>query len=358
MSRLSEQTLCAFRDELRKEAGFGSFVAKNKGVLQNVGGLAGVGALGGGAIGGLRGGVKGYQEARSEGSGIGGAALHGLASGLGGAVSGAGAGALVGGVAGAAGGSAGRLNTRSDALGSAARFGQRQVHSVTGMLSPQELEGIRGGAYTARKGLSNARANVGTLTGKLRTGDATNAQVAKAQAGVGKAQRGLASQEAATGVNDPTMNLTSIPGYLGSMKAHGVGKTLLTSAKEQYHTMPTAMGAAMVGMPLLGAARTAVSPESPEGAGKGERLGRDIGNAVGGVAGGVMPVVGNALVGGAAGAAGGVVGRVADRIRGRMKGPADDLGTKAPLEPMDSQNTPTERVMSPSAAGQQKDVGL
>ncbi len=335
MSSLNEITLLAFRDELRKEAGFADFIAKNKGTLQGVGGLAGVGALGGGALGGLPSGVKGYLDARNEGSGIGGGVLHGLASGFGGAVRGAikgtVGGALVGGAAGAAGQSFRGLVSSSGPLGGAARFGQRQVHSVTGMLTPQELEGIRGGAYAAKGHLANLAAR-GKVTDRARLG-----------------------AEWANKAQD--MNLTSIPGYLGAVKEHGLGKTLATSAKEQYYNMPTAMGALMVGAPVLSAAHALATPEDSNGPGKGEHVGREVGNALGGVMGGTMPLVGNALVGGAAGSAGAAAGRVIDRIRGRRPA-VDDLGNKAPLEPTESQNTPTERVMSPSAAGQQKDVGL
>jgi hypothetical protein len=322
MSSLNETVLLAFRDELCKEAGFADLIAKNKGMLQNAGAAAGVGALGGAALGGVHSGLKNYQEARDSGAGVGSSALHGLAGGLGGAVRGGAAGALAGGIAGGVGarfgGSAGRLTARNDIIGSAARSGQRQVHAVTGMLSPQELHGIRGGSFGAKAG--------------------------KGQEWAEKAQN---------------MGLTSIPGYLGAMKEHGVGKVLATNAKEQYHNMPKAMAALSVGLPALGVAKTLSSPEDPNGPGKGESVGRNLGGAVGGVMGGVMPVAGNIAMSAAGSAVGGLAGRGIDKLRGRsMKGPVNDLGATAPLEPTESQNTPSERVMSPSAAGQQKDVGL
>jgi hypothetical protein len=199
------------------------------------------------------------------------------------------------------------------------------------MLSPSEFEGIRGGAHAARENF-----------GKLQAAGKDTTRAAKA---LGSAQ------------DAQNMGLTSIPGYLGAVKEHGIGKVLATNAKEQYHNMPKAMAALTLGVPALSAAHTLATPEDPNGPGKGERLGRELGNAVGGVAGGVMPIAGNAVVGGIAGRAGGAVGKVVDRMRGRRE-PVNDLGTKAPLEPTESQNTPSERITSPSAAGQQKDIGL
>jgi hypothetical protein len=184
------------------------------------------------------------------------------------------------------------------------------------MLSPQELQGIRGGAYSAKAGKGKEWAE--------------------------KAQN---------------MGLTSIPGYVNAVKEHGIGKVLATNAKEQYHNMPKWQGALTVGIPGIAAAKALASPEDPSGAGKGERIGRELGSAIGGVAGGMMPVAGNVLMGGAAGAAGGAVGRAVDRLRGR-RAPVSDLGNATPLEPTEAQATPSERITSPSAAGQQKDVGL
>lgn len=334
MPRMSEATLCAFRDELGKEAGFADVVARHAPMLKNVGSAAGIGALAGAGLGGVSGAAGGYREARNAGAGVGESALHGLGRGLGGALSGGAAGALVGGGAGALGSRVGlnasNLASRNDILGSAARSGQRQTHALTGMLTPGELEGVRGGAYGAKQHLAELK-SLGKPT-------------ARAEKGVEWAQK---AQDA---------NLTSLPGYAGALKKD-VGGTLATSVKEQYYNTPTAMGALMLGLPALNAAKTLSTPEAPWGEGKGERLGREAGNIVGGVASGLMPAVGGAVMGSAAGAAGGGVGRVIDRIRGRRP-MVNDLGNKAPLEPTEAQNTPSERITSPSAAGGQKDIGI
>lgn len=333
MPRMSEAILCAFRDELSKEAGLADVVARHAPLLKNVGSAAGVGALAGAGYGGLSGASRGYRESRELGGGVGESALAGLAKGLGGAATGGALGALAGGGAGALGahlgqGSPSRLVARDDILGSAARAGQRQVHSLTGMLSPAELEGVRGGAYNARQHLA-----------KLTEAGKPTARAAKGLAAAEEMQR---------------MGATSVPGVLGALRREGAGKVLSTGAREQVHNMPTVM----TGLTAYGIAKPLLSKEDPEtGApGKGERVGRSLGGAVGGVAGGLIPFTGGQVLGAATGEAGGRVGRVIDRIRGRRPA-VDDLGNKAPLEPTEAQNTPSERVTSPSAAGGQKDIG-
>jgi hypothetical protein len=334
MSSLSEITILAFRDELRKEAGFSDAVARHAPMLKNIGAAGGVGALGGAALGGLSGTTHGYEEARDMGGGVAESALHGLAGGLGGALRGGALGALTGGVAGGVGsrlgGESSRLLARKDIIGGAARAGQRQVHSLTGVLSPDELEAVGGGAAGARQHLARL-----TAAGKPTE----------------RAAKGL---DAA--IKAQEMGLTSAPGYLSAMRK-SPAKTLAAGAKEQYYNMPTAMGVLGLGIPAAGIAKTLATKEQPDGPGKGEQIGRSVGGLVGGVTSGLMPMTGGALVGEGMSRGGQLVGRVIDRIRGRMP-MVNDLGNKAPLEPTESQNTPSERITSPSAAGGQKDIGL
>jgi len=262
---------------------------------------------------------------------VGGAALHGLLGAGGGAIRGAGYGAL----AGAGAGAFSKLDTSKLTAGeglihSAARSGQRQVHALTGMLTPGELEGVRGGAFDARKALETAR------------GLPHEAKAQKAFTAADTAQH---------------MGLTSVPGYLRALKDRPVSEVLGASAREQYHGMHPALGAVMVGLPAASAVGTLANKESPTGPGKGEELGRNLGGAVGGVMGGMMPVGGAEVMNRLGTGAGAGVGRVIDRIRGR-KPLVNDLGNPSTLEPTESQNTPSERVTSPSAAGGQKDIGL
>jgi hypothetical protein len=334
MARISEAILCAFRDELSKTAGFADVVARGKPMLKNIGSAAGVGALAGAGLGGLSGVSREFRTAREEGAGTGEAALRGALGGLSGAARGGAYGALAGGGMGALGarlgGDPSRLVARNDIIGSAARAGQRQVHSLTGMLSPEEFEGVRGGAYGVRKHLSRLEA-LGKPTGR--------------------AAKGLAAAE-----EMQRMGATSVPGVLGALKNEGVGKVLSTGAKEQAYNLPTVM----TGLTAYGVAKPLLSKEDPSqvGPGKGERVGRAVGSVAGGAVGGLVPFTGGQVIREAAGRAGGGVGRVIDRIRGRRP-MVNDLGNRATtLEPTESQNTPSERVTSPSAAGGQKDIGL
>jgi hypothetical protein len=203
------------------------------------------------------------------------------------------------------------------------------------MLSPGELETVGGGAAPARAALAG-----------LRASGAPAKQVQQAERGLAAAQRAQ------------TMGLTSVPGYLRSVKEHGAASTLAAGAKDQWHNTSPAWSALMVGAPLASAAGTLGSKEHRDGPGKGEELGRNLGGVVGGIAGSAMPLAGNMLVGGALAGAGAGVGRGIDWMRGRRK-PLPAPASKTPdLAPAEGQHTPSERVMSPAAAGQQPEVGL
>ena len=334
MPKLDEQTLLSFRAELHKEAGFSSLVASAAPRLKNIASAGGVGATLGAMGGAGIGAVQQYRAARTQGDSVGRATIGSL----GGALHGATRGALVGGLAGAAGG--GLLNrgaglTRMGGpIGAGARFGQRQMHAVTGMLSPKELEGVHGGAYDRVEELAKTLAR-----GKPSAG----------------AEKALRVTEAATGVGPGSMDLTSLPGYVGALKQHGVGKVLATSAREQFAN--PGVGALLVAGPALAGAGALASHNeyNNAGQGKGEQLGENIGQLAGNIAGGVMPLAGQEIAGGVLGRAGKYIGRGIDRLRGKSGAPGISPST---LEPAEGQHIPTERVTSPAAAGQQPDIGL
>ena len=307
MLDLSDAVLTAFRDELRKEAGLAD-------TLKNVGSLGGVGAMLGAGGGAVLGGVRGYQQAQEQGQ----SGLSGVAGGaLRGGVLGGAAGGLAGGVAGGlAKKDYGQL-LEHPVLGAGARFGQRQVHGVTGMLTPDEIGKVRGGATSARKALDAARP----------AGSSSVPRLEKAHAAASDAQR---------------MGLTSIPGYVKSLAKHPID-TLRTSAKEQIHSAPL-MTAATVGMPV---AAGVLAPHR-EDEGLGERAGRITGGVAGSLAGGVMPLGGQLAASAGAERIGAWAGRGADRLRGRRP----HNGPTPTLEPAEAQHMPTERVMSPAAMGQ------
>jgi len=346
MPELTEHLLNGFRAGLRKEAGFADLMSRAAPRLRSAGSLAGVGALAGSLAGGGLAGTKAYREAKEEGHGTARAALHALGGGLGGAVSGAAGGALLGGAVGGASGLGKNLTARTGAIGAASRFGQRQIHALTGVLNPAELESIGGGAATARsayKALEDKAFQHATTPGGAFSDYAGKLQ---------KAQRGLDAS-----VRAQDMGLTSIPGYLRSMKEHGLAPTLGASIKDQWHSMTPGNAALMVGLPAALAAGTLIKKEHPTGPGKGEELGRNIGGLVGGIAGGAMPIVGNAVVGSLASSAGGQIGKGIDWMRGRRK-PLPMIGGKPDLEPAEGQHIPSERVMSPAAAGQMPEVNV
>lgn len=351
MPSFDETTILAFCDQLRKEAGFAGVVARAAPALKGLGAGGGFGALAGGGVGAMIGASRHYESARDQGAGVGQAAMHGISGGLQGGLTGAAAGGVLGAGAGALRpGAVAHLTADKGIAGAFARSGQRQVHSVTGMLTPGELEGIRGGAHGARQTLGKAQ---DAVIRARAPGSATAGSLAGAEKTEARAAKGLGHAEDAQ-----RMGMTSVPGYLGAMKEHGVGKVLSTSAKEQFYNMPTALGTAMVGLPLAQAAGTLTGKESPEGPGKGEQVGRNLGSAVGNVLGGAMPFVGSSIVGGALGAAGGGAGKGIDHLRGRRPAPITKAPPNSTLDPTEAQSMPTERGMSASAAGQQKDVGI
>lgn len=340
MPSLDEHTLLAFRDELRKEAGYADLVARAAPRLKNIGSLGGVGAAVGSLGGAGIGAVQKYREARQEGASVG----QAVVGGAGGALHGAGRGAVIGGLAGGAGGALLKqdlsgLAQRGGLVGAGSRFGQRQVHSLTGMLSPQELTAVRGGSYGARKGLAKAQQAVfGASSDKLPRALREEAQAAKRLTATENAQN---------------MGLSSLPGYIGAVRREGVGKVLSTGAKEQLSGATPGMAALMVGLPAVSAAQTLISKkEDPAGRGRGERFGEEFGRTLGGITGGVMPFVGQSVLGGTLGRAGKYVGRGVDRLSGKP-GMAPTT-----LEPAEGQHIPSERIMSPAAAGQQPEVGL
>jgi len=332
MPRLREDVLLAFRDELSKEAGFGDLVAKAAPRLKNMGSLGGagaaVGALGGAGIGA----IHQYREAKRQGASTGEAVLGGLS----GAVSGAGKGALYGGLAGAAGGALARgdwsgLGQRSDVIGLGSRFGQRQLHGFTGMLSPAELEAVRGGAYDARQAFGHALEHEGDID---------------------SAYAALRQRERVTGVGPNAVDLTSMPGVVRSVRDQGFGKVLRAGVQDTFHGASPTQAALMAGVPAVMLGREVLSKNefNERGQGRAERVAEEAGRTLGGFLGAPMPIIGNSVLSEAVGRAGRYVGRGVDRLRGKIAPP------QTHLEPTEAQATPSEYIMSPAAAGQHPEI--
>lgn len=293
----------------------GSFLRQQAGAA---GAGMGVGALGGGLVGAGVQGVRGYQQAKEQGATGREALLEGAAKGLKGAGTGAAIGAGLGGAAGLAGGSKAReLASRAvqggNPVAAASRFGQRQLHSVTGYANASTPEGLaqlrsmRAGAYGA-KGRADAARQV--MRNMRQQGNADPKAVRKAALELQKAQRGLRAAETAEG-----MGLTSLPGYLKSL-ATNPAATLRAGMAEQWHGSGLTGKAMVTGLPAMSVAGELASSTQEGGPGKMERAGKA---ALGSLAYGAapMPIVGMSALAGGASRLGGLLGAGGDTVLAR-----------------------------------------
>lgn len=363
MFRISDVALLAFRDEFRKEAASLRDVLANprmQGALGGAGALGGVGA----AVGALGGagiqGVRAYRAAREEGADVRGSLLRGAGGALGGAqrggtigaVLGAGAGALGGAVSpGAAEGVRQALTGTKGGVGAAARFGQRQVHAVTGWKPvPGDNSSIRQIGAGAQGAADRLKGTVDQAN-KLHGVGASGRSLDKAVGAVEGARKGYGAA-----VRSEQMGLTSLPGYAQSMKEHGVLPTMSAGFKEQWHGMSPAWKAVMIGAPLAEAAHQAATPDQEGGPGKGERVAKGLAHAVVGSTMGAIPMTAsNMLLSPMAGGVGGAVGKGIDFVRRRR--PQQQQPQQYTPAEVSGQVLPTERHMSENAAGRPFEVG-
>ena len=309
MSRIGSAVLAGFLNELEKRASSASSALRALGrrgvqhaAASGLGAGAGLGALGGAALGAGSAGVQGYRDAREGGASAGAAASQAALGAVGGGVHGAGLGAALGGASGALAGAVRPVATlrvtrglaAQDGLAaSAARFGQRQLHGVTGFRpggSLHSLEGIRGGAYGARKRLETAALgdNPEALSGAL--------------------EHFRASDEAAR------LGLTNLPGF-GRALGREPGRALRASMREQWTGGGPIDRALMVGLPGAAVLQASVSSEGRGEPGRGEQLGRALGSLGYSVA--PVGLGASALLGTATERLGRGAGRWVDRARAR-----------------------------------------
>lgn len=311
MKTLSEPVLLSFRHELRK--------------ISAVHPALGAGATLA-AFGGLGMGAKGYLEARQRGEGVGSslgsAAKSGLEGAAGGGLLGAGLGAVNPGGFG----------------GMVSRFGQRQVHGLTGWTPKEGIRSIGGGAADAEKRLLDSAHAVSAAEGGKDLEKAT-----KNLHGANKSFHAASEAE--------RMGLTSVPGYLKSLHGDPLG-TAKASLNEQFRGTTMGQKALMLGIPALGVAGAVRSQDSPdqEGLSKGQRVGKQVGELVGGVAGGAIPVVGQLALQSGLGHVGKTIGGVVDHFR---RAPATN-----PTDPLLSagQATATEHVLGRGSMGSEGGV--
>lgn len=314
--------LRGFHDELEKIAGLSEYVAKNQGMLGSAGALLGHGAAAGAVLGGLHGAYKGYREARDQGEGAGASALHGLGGALGGVSSGAIGGALIGGGAGAAlhtlrpqaaESLRKALSSTDSRLGALGRFGQRQMHGLTGWQPPEgySSEAIRGGSWKTK-------------------------QVANAAAGTAGFEKALADHELQKKVE--SRGLTHLPGIVEALKGPNRGETLKLLAKHTWTNADPLMKAQLALAPVGVGAALMTGDEDKN---KGQRIGATVGNVAGGVVGSALPFGAGQLVMHAGSRIGTGAGKLVDKLRGRS--PTDEANSAT----NEGQHIPSEHHGAP-----------
>lgn len=311
--------LPGFHDELEKMAGpLGTFIAKNHGALGSAGALLGHGAALGAAVGGLHSAYKGYQDAKEQGAGTGSAAIAGLAGGLGGALHGSTIGGVLGGGAGFALGKMSpekaetlrkALSSTERRVGALGRFGQRQVHGLTGWTPSEGLssDAIRGGTWGAERAAHGAAG-----TSNFDKLDAAH-----------QLQKKVVRE-----------GLDNIPGVLSAMK----GPNRLDAAKTLLHhswTNGDALMKAQMLMAPLGVAGALMLP----GDNKGEQVGASVGNLAGTMASTALPFFGGRLAMDAATGAGRAVGKTVDWARRKATSHSD----RSDMMTNEGQHMPSER---------------
>lgn len=236
-----------------------------------------------------------------------------------------------------------------DVGGLASRFGKRQVHGLTGWTPKGGVQSIRGGAYEAGQRLRSAEQAVNApikqrFLDKAMLHTPEQAHVKQVKARSKELKDARKAHGAAQKAED--MGLTSLPGYAKSMVTNGVGKTVGTGVKEQWHSMGPAGKSMMVGLPALSVGSELAREGGPGEAGRlaraGERLG-DVAYMMGPV-----PIMGQT----AAQLALSGVGKRVGKVLGGKK-PQQAKSTPAPpsLEPAGGEAAPAEHIVSDRAMG-------
>ena len=296
----------AFRDELQKTASFWR-AARRAGhrALGGIGSGAAFGAAAGGAIGSGVGGVREYRRAKRDGAEPDGAALRGLT----GALRGATRGALIGGAVGGAGlgalnaaklgPSASAIASRKGPLGSVGRFGQRQVHALTGWTP------AAGNAAEGRRVLKLRAAETGAAraAAKKALGNAEHPERAARQYA-----RSIKADHAARRAE--AHGLSNLPGVAKNLLMRPK-KTLKAAVRDQWHGNGAIGKTLLVGLPAAEVASAFSGPKKDrEGRGRFARAGSALGSLGMGL--GPLPLAGSIAATGALSRGGAALGRLAD----------------------------------------------
>lgn len=276
-----EHLLRAFQQELWKLGAPSILPARLSSVLSSAGALGGIGAGVGGVAGAVHGGVKNYRAAKAEGADTRGALLHGAMGAAGGVGKGALIGAGVGGVAGAGASlaNAGKAEAVRAALtdrSAFARFGQRQVHGVTGAVPQGGLGKLRMDAADRADQLKSLTARLEADPHSMQPGIIDRARGLDAKTVGAKAlERAQQSAGAAQAAQDA--GLTSVPGLIKSL-AKSPKDTMRLAWNHQMHGADGTTKA-MMAASGLGVAQTAANRE--EGESRLHHAGRVVGSVAG-----------------------------------------------------------------------------
>jgi hypothetical protein len=336
MSDFKEAMMLAFDDELEKVAVPAVLRSLGQRALGGGSGAA-LGATAGAGVGGLAGGVHGYRKAKQQG----GSGLYGaLAGGMRGALMGGGIGAAGGGAAGALSGKRGIQHARQMAkaegpIGAISRFGQRQVHSLTGALPggfksrSGAVRSLRAGGYDIEKRLAETGKKLRKAKGPART------KLQGERASLLKARGHARTAE--------NLGMTSIPGFFRAVASGKGGKGLKAAVGQQWHGSPGVGGKAMqFGLPAAFVASEAMGKGEPGGPGKLSRGLRSAAETAPWML-TSMPLAGATALGSGLVAGGSAMKRLL-----RRKKPED---APYPEEADEGQAAPVERVESPGAQG-------
>lgn len=337
MPHITEQMLLSFQDEFEKQAfslgglwgaarGAGRYLSRQ---ATTAGSGAALGGLGGAGLGAAAGGTRGYLKAREEGAEGGEAARAALGGALKGGVTGAAVGAGLGGAAGLAGAGrarqlVGQLRKSKGTLGGISRFGERQMHGLTGALpegmnQAQAMKALEMGSVAKKKALEAATREAASFRGIGPEG-------MKAPGVRGLAEKASKKEEYARKAFEHQKELerlkaTSVPGFFKAL-ATKPGQTLRAGLGESWYgagTGPMGWGMRGVtfGLPAVGVGQALAGPEEgPEGAGRAQRVGQALGGLTFGLTGG-LPLLGQMAVTGLGSKTLETMGRGADVARGK-----------------------------------------
>jgi hypothetical protein len=323
----------------------------------------GVGAVAGGLAGGIHGAVKGYRgNPEEEGSG-------GVIGALGGGLSGLGRGTLagtaIGGAAGLASGGRGSQQVQQltrgayNPLGIAARMGQRQLHSVTGLVPGGAQRGSQeyikaltqinaGGLQTKAQALATASNPQRSFVGKLLGRAAPVADPAHVM---------QAHQAYDAAVQAAHAGQTSVVGLGHNLAEKGLrrgGADILHAAGHEIKQQGVIGGGLMLGGAALPIAMAAASQDDPNNPTKGRNVGQAAGQ---GIAGALTPMIGSTgaqLIGRGGSAVGGTIGSGIDKIVGAVRRPSGSgfgAGSTTPGAQPDLASPPVQREYTNAALG-------